>query len=393
MKDENKTKKQLIDELEELRQKIAVLEAFTIEHTPASNGLRESKERYSAIFNQAVDSIVLIDPETAALVDFNERAHKNLGYTREEFKKLKIADFEISETTEEIARHIKKILKAGSDTFETKHRTKDGQIRNINVCTGIIHIRGRKFVQSIFHDITEKKLVEGELVKTKDRLDNIIDSSLDSIAVSDGAGHLIRVNNSFLSLLGYRKEEVLKRHISELTPMMEGTYESTTGEPVQLDKDYFNNIDTAISTLLKDRKISSWESFWLRKDGKVVPTEQNIVYLYNDGEDAIEAVGIIRDISERKKVEKEIKEARDFLKSVIEGSRDGIVITDAKGHILSINTAMEQMCGFGKEKLIGKHSSTLVIDDKDMRRSIRDKVPELFEKGFTSYEAIHKNKD
>ncbi|MCK5256221.1 MAG: PAS domain S-box protein, partial [Deltaproteobacteria bacterium] len=96
-----------------------------------------------------------------------------------------------------------------------------------------------------------------------------------------------------------------------------------------------------------------------------------------------------RDITERKKAEKELKEGKDFLESIIEGSRDGIAIADEKGYIISVNTALEKMCNFSKEELIGKHASTLTIEDKDLREKIRKKVGELFEKGFTFYEAKH----
>ncbi len=100
-----------------------------------------------------------------------------------------------------------------------------------------------------------------------------------------------------------------------------------------------------------------------------------------------------REITERKRTEREIKETRDFLEAVIEGSRDGIVITDEKGHIFSINSAMEQMCGFGKEEVIGKHASELLVDDKQIRGRVIENMVELFEKGFISYDSRYKTKD
>jgi PAS domain S-box-containing protein len=124
--------------------------------------LRESEERYRTIFELAADSIVLIDGETGDLLEFNKMAHENLGFTVDEFRKLKIPDFEIIEDTEEVAKHIKKIIKEGVDTFETKHRTKTGEIRDIQVSSRGISIRGKDFVQSIWRDITEhKRAVEG----------------------------------------------------------------------------------------------------------------------------------------------------------------------------------------------------------------------------------------
>ena len=123
----------------------------------AENALRDNEERYRAVFEQAADSIVLVDAQSGALVEFNDRAHENLGYTREEFETLTIADFEVLESAEEVVEHTAKIVREGADAFETKHRTKNGEIRNILVSVRAIPIRGRRLIQSIFRDITERR--------------------------------------------------------------------------------------------------------------------------------------------------------------------------------------------------------------------------------------------
>jgi len=140
------------------------------ERKRAEEALRESEERYRAIFEQAADSIVLVDGETGALLEFNDKAHENLGYTHEEFRKLKIPDFEVIESTEEVAKHIEKIIREGADTFETRHRRKDGQIRDIVVSSRAISIGGKDFVQSIWRDVTERKRAEEKLLEDKRQL-------------------------------------------------------------------------------------------------------------------------------------------------------------------------------------------------------------------------------
>jgi len=101
----------------------------------------------------------------------------------------------------------------------------------------------------------------------------------------------------------------------------------------------------------------------------------------------------MRDITERKKAERELRETKEFLENVIENSKDGILIVNEKGYIFSCNTAMEQMSGFSKEEMFGKHASILTIEDKEMREKILKKTAELFEKGFAAYESKFKSKD
>jgi PAS domain S-box-containing protein len=128
-----------------------------------------------------------------------------------------------------------------------------------------------------------------------------------------------------------------------------------------------------------------------QKNGQKIPTEVSASVKNFRGKKIIQ--GIFRDITERKKAERAIQESKDFLESVIENSRDGIAITDARGNILSVNNALIHMCAFSKEELVGQHSSVLTIDDKEMRKSILTKTGELYEKGFTFYEAKHKTRE
>ncbi|MHC4394198.1 MAG: PAS domain-containing sensor histidine kinase [Planctomycetota bacterium] len=132
----------------------------------AEKMLQESEEQYRAIFEQAADSVVLIDTETRMMVRFNEKAHENLGYTREEFQKLKLSEFEVVECADEIAERIKKIIREGADTFETRHKTKSDEIRNILVSARAISVGGRDYVQAIWRDITNHKKAEEKLKET-----------------------------------------------------------------------------------------------------------------------------------------------------------------------------------------------------------------------------------
>jgi two-component system cell cycle sensor histidine kinase/response regulator CckA len=147
----------------------------------AEEALRESEERYRAIFEQAADSIILIDAQTGALVEFNDKAHENLGYSREEFEKLKIPDFEIIESPEQVAVHLEQVVKEGTGTFETRHRRKDGEIREILVSARAISVRGRNFIQSIWRDITERKKAEERLTKINECFVNFGPDPLENI--------------------------------------------------------------------------------------------------------------------------------------------------------------------------------------------------------------------
>ena len=96
---------------------------------------------------------MIIDIETGKLKEFNKMAYTNLGYTKDEFQSLKISDFEIRESMEEVHQHINKIVKNGADMFETQHRSKDGKVRNIIVKSSVVSIAcGSVNLRTRYHD-------------------------------------------------------------------------------------------------------------------------------------------------------------------------------------------------------------------------------------------------
>lgn len=133
------------------------------EKKKAEEELKNSETKYHTMFDQSVNSIVIVDPETGKLVEFNDRVYKQLGYTLKEFEKLKLSDFEAVEAPEKCMNHIKKVLIKGFDRFETKHRTKKGEIRDVIVKCKVIALDGKKFIQSTWIDITELKQKNKEL--------------------------------------------------------------------------------------------------------------------------------------------------------------------------------------------------------------------------------------
>jgi len=138
--------------------------------------LREAEKRYHALFDQAPLGILLIDPETAIAVEFNEEASRQLGYSREDFAKLEVSDYELIETPEETRARMKKILHEGKDEFETKHRTKDGKIRDVKNTVQVIELAGKKFFHLIILDITEQKKIERELKIERDKLEAVTEN-------------------------------------------------------------------------------------------------------------------------------------------------------------------------------------------------------------------------
>ncbi len=133
--------------------------------------LRRSEERFRILFEQAAESVVLVDPETLRIVDFNDLAPKSLGYTREEFRSMRVQDLEAAETSEEVACHAGRICRQGEDAFETRIRAKNGEIRDFLIKIRRVSFAGKDYLQSVWSDVTVLKRIEADREKLITKLE------------------------------------------------------------------------------------------------------------------------------------------------------------------------------------------------------------------------------
>lgn len=132
----------------------------------------EAELRYRAIFEQSPYGILIIDTK-GNIIEFNETARRELGYSREEFAKLRLFDIN-PQSAEEIQDRIKEVLNKGGAEFEVKHKTKDGEVRDVHVNTRVLDLFGRKVFQAIWQDITEQKQAEEALNKYREQSEKLV---------------------------------------------------------------------------------------------------------------------------------------------------------------------------------------------------------------------------
>ncbi|NLD38024.1 MAG: response regulator [Desulfatiglans sp.] len=140
---------------DELIKRIHELEAI-------NRRLISNEKKFQSFFNHAGIGICMIDSTTSKIIEFNDVAHNSLGYTREEFGKLFIHDIDPSVNERSILeRHEKN--ESGSYVFETLHRAKNGDLKNMLISYVPVDTDNRNLIQSVHIDITERKEVENRL--------------------------------------------------------------------------------------------------------------------------------------------------------------------------------------------------------------------------------------
>jgi len=124
--------------------------------------LQESEKKYKNILQTSNDGFWYVDM-IGRFLDINEAYCKMSGYTRDELLSMSIQDVESNENEDEIKTHINKIMKNGSDRFETIHQRKDGSNFNVEVSTSLLESEGSEFFVAFIRDITTRKKHENAL--------------------------------------------------------------------------------------------------------------------------------------------------------------------------------------------------------------------------------------
>ena len=356
--------------------------------------LEHSEHTYRLHFENVLDLIYSLTPDLA-LASMSPSVENLLGYRPSELigKRIGATNIVASEHLENFERHVRQALDGKHITAaEYIFRTRDGTQKFFE--TGFSPLFENGVVTAVVcvsRDISERQRVLQELRETRDFLNNIIESSQDAIVACDSTGHIIRVNRYFLDLYGIENEsEITGQYLNVFMVNAPGTYRTSSGEEIVIDEEYFKNARDHANELFATGKLINWQTYLYTRHGTVVPVELSAVINRTASGEITGSVGIMRDITERRKAEREIREAKEFMESIIESSRDGILITTLNGEIRSANKAIERITGLPRESLIGKHSSMLTVDDREMRRMVNERIQDLMEKEFVSYESFFK---
>ncbi len=166
----------------ELELQVQRLKAEAHRHAPAEKGACEAVLQYQCIFASAVDSIFIVDPSTGFFIDCNDKSAQRLGYSKEEFLKLKVFDVNPAELHPDIRERFKKQLAGESIVFETIHRHKDGHEIPVEISSTLFEVKGKKKILAFSREISVRKKREAE----REQLVTELQRALDEIKTLQG---------------------------------------------------------------------------------------------------------------------------------------------------------------------------------------------------------------
>lgn len=140
------------------------------ERRQSEKALRESEELFRNLFRRHAAVKLLIDPDAGNIVDANEAAEDFYGWTHEQLTNMKMADINML-PPEEVKTAMEKVKKQERIHFEFKHRLASGVLRDVEVFSSRIDVKGKSLLHSIVIDITERKKAEARILELNEELE------------------------------------------------------------------------------------------------------------------------------------------------------------------------------------------------------------------------------
>ena len=173
--------------------------------------ISQSEARYRQMFEENASIAYLLDPDTGHIVDANAAALAFWGYSLEELRDMNIAKISIVPSGK-IVEAMSKIKHGTTHRMEMYHRTKSGEIRDVEVFSGPLTHDGKTLRYSIAHDITARKRAE-EALRLSSTVFNTVE---DAVLVTGPDNLIIIVNPAFTAITGYSADEVIGKNPSML---------------------------------------------------------------------------------------------------------------------------------------------------------------------------------
>jgi len=297
MSDVGKTKEQLINELEEMRQRIAELEVTQAERKRMEEALQQSEKRYRSLFENSKDA-VYVTTRDGKFANVNQSMLQLFGYTKEEMVEMDVR--QIYARPEDRRRFQQKIEQQGFvKEYEMKFRRKDGTDRDCLVTATVRTGEDRDVLgyQGIISDITERKQAEELLQASEEWLSITLRSIGDAVIVIDAKGYVALMNPVAQTLTGWNEEDAMGKPLKDVFNIINEKTGKRAENPVT------RVIREGIVVGLANHTVL------IAKDGTKRPVDDSGAPIRDDRGNITGVVLVFRDVTERKRLEHDIRES------------------------------------------------------------------------------------
>ncbi len=290
-----------------------------------------------------VGSIVVVLDASGLITLINRTGCLTLGYDEHELIGQNWIDLIIpNELGDEVCDYLSQIVSSQvevDDEHVNYVTTKDGTHRLISwknrlltnaegIPTGVL---------SAGMDVTEQREAEAALAEKELWLRNTFVALGEAVLILTPDRRILDVNPAAEVMFQMTNEE----------------FDSLPVEALHIDSDHYHEFGKRSQAAFAVGETAVFEFFLRRKDGEVFPTEHSVSLILGDDGEPLGIVSVIRDISDRKKAEQELKQSEEKFRRIFETIREGYIVTDLDGIILMVNPATCLQLGYKESDLVG----------------------------------------
>ena len=367
MKNEDKSREQIVKELDEAHQHIDELEKSEIQ------------QRYRIIVDTADEGIWVFDEEYLSTF-VNNRMVNLLGYEYDEIMGRSLSFFLFEEDLPDFQEKASRRRQGIAERYERRIRRKDSTILWAHVSATPIMDKEGLFQGSfaMFTDITERKEAEKALLESEKKYRSIFENAVEGMFQSTPDGQLITANPAMARIFGYATPEEMINQVHNIG--------------LQL---YSNEKDRrTFQQLLKEHGIAGgFEAPFYRQDGTVLWGTLNVRAVKDSDDNVFYYEGTLEDITPRKEAEEELKKSEEKYRNIFENAVMGIYQVTPRGQYLSANPVLSRIHGYNspEEMIESVADITQLYVDPSRRAELKRIINEQgFVKGF---EIIMRRKD
>ena len=255
----------------------------------AEDEQKECNNDYRSLFENEYIIMLLLDPDTADIVDVNSAACNFYGYSHEEFLGKKI--FDISTLPdEELIDGLKNAKQETKNYFFCEHKLANGSLQHVEVHLFPVLIDFKCLLFSVVHNIAQRNNNCDKLLQSQMKYRMLADAAFEAIIIHNN-GIILESNKAIMKVLGYNSRDIIGKDILKLI----------------IHPDYVEKVMSNISSGYS----KPYDADCIKKDGTVIPVEILAHNTVHNGENV--RVAAMRDISDRKLAEKKLKEYNDKL--------------------------------------------------------------------------------
>jgi PAS domain S-box len=258
----------------------------------AEDLLAQNEKKYRDLFESNPQPMWIYDRETLAFLNVNEAAISHYGYSKNEFLKMRLMDIRPPEEEEELMNQLFKSPSHLNYAGIWKHKKKNGEIILADIRSHALVYEGREARLVLVHDITEQRKAAVLLSESEQRYKQVVENVSDAIIIDDKKGKVVFANKRFRELYGRTKKDLENLVLEDyVAPEFRETLRNWHNR--RIAGEYAPEL---------------FEYEGLHKNGDKIWVEVKVTKLITDGK-ITGTQSAIRDISERKKAELNIRNA------------------------------------------------------------------------------------